>query len=87
MADEIVKILVDDDGVEIDDPQWHAIDPVTGTVYCTGEFFGVGESAVVYETKKLNRGDAVCTRCRKQLHQLACLSRRIESKMVNGNGH
>jgi len=64
----LVKIIRDDDGILIDDPQWHLVDPcypgVYGAALCTGEVFGPGESAVEFELKVVKRG-IPCALCQE----------------------
>lgn len=58
-------MLSDDDGDQILDPKWHYVDDVTSdpSALCTGEYFGLGASAVVYETKEVKRGGITCEQC------------------------
>ncbi len=61
---DLVKIFIDDDGIAVDDPVWHLIDPISGEVFCTNEVFGFGESDdVVYKTKHVERGGITCPAC------------------------
>ena len=68
---QLVKIFRDDDGTEIETPVWHLSDPVSlgawGTVFCTTEVFGVGESTVEYKTKIVQRGGIECPTCLERL--------------------
>lgn len=59
----VVKIYRDDEGIIKEHPRWHLIDPgnLTGAAtLCTGEFFGVGESACEFEEKN---GEVDCPMC------------------------
>ena len=67
---KLVKIYRDDDGTEIEDPVWHLVDPTimqAETTLCTGECFGEGESAVVFEVKAAERGGITCKACLDKL--------------------
>lgn len=63
----LVRIICDDDGELKDDPEaWHLVDPGNPQGYaalCTAEFFGVGESACEFETKKVESGGITCQKC------------------------
>jgi len=62
---DLVKILIDDDGEEIEDPKWHLVQTVAGCrcTVCTGEFFGDSVSGVVYEHKVVQKGGVNCPDC------------------------
>lgn len=60
----LVKILYDDDGEKVENPKWHLAIFDTGMMaYCSGEFFGLGESRVVFETKETKKGGITCANC------------------------
>jgi hypothetical protein len=66
---KLVKFFTNDDGYPCS-PVWHLIDPSRtpgNMTLCTGEFFGVGESAVVFETKTMRRGGITCADCLDKL--------------------
>jgi hypothetical protein len=66
----LVMFFRDDDGELIDDPVWHLIDPGNAqgeASFCTGEFFGGGESSVIFEVKMVKRGGITCPRCLDKL--------------------
>lgn len=63
---KLVKILYDDDGEKIENPVWHLVNPANWMgpcTLCSGEYFGYGESAVVYEEKEVCRGGIECKVC------------------------
>ena len=63
---KLVKILYDDDGEKIENPVWHLVDPANllgPSALCSGEYFGYGESSVVYEEKEVVRGGIECRAC------------------------
>ncbi len=63
---QAVKIISNDDGEEVDEPKWHlGVDYIGGahSTLCTGEFYGFGESNVVFETKKIHKGLIDCPAC------------------------
>jgi predicted ThiF/HesA family dinucleotide-utilizing enzyme len=63
MKNSVVKITVDDDGETKGRAEWCLIDPCNlqgSATLCTNEFFGIGESACIYEVKK---GKITCKRC------------------------
>lgn len=64
---ELVKIYKNDDGDEIEKPLWHLAVTVTGgdNVLCTGEFYGMGESSVVYDIKEGTMHDITCEDCKQ----------------------
>ena len=65
MSHTLVRILIDDDGLDVDSPQWHLLETDGGGPHalCTGEFVGEGESGCVFETNEVQRG-VPCARCR-----------------------
>lgn len=72
----LVKILVDDDGVEIDNPVWHLVDPTNhqgNAPLCTAEFFGGGESAVIFEAKRVKRGGITCPQCIEKIKTIKAI--------------
>lgn len=67
----LVKILIDDNGEEISDPKWCFIYHEGGNMsFCDGQYFGEGESAVVYETKSVNRGGITCENCLSKIKEV-----------------
>ena len=64
---QLVRVITNDDGDEPIHPNdWHFVDIANfqgDAVLCTGEYFGIGESNVVYETKELLRGGITCKKC------------------------
>jgi hypothetical protein len=59
----LVKIKVDDNGEKKRSPKWCLVDPCSyqgSSNLCTHEYFGIGESACVYETKV---GKITCPEC------------------------
>lgn len=63
----VVKILIDDDGEEKQNPKWCLVDPCNyqgRATLCTSEFFGFGESGAVFETKS---GKITCEHCIEKL--------------------
>jgi len=62
----LVKIIVTDDGIEEDSPQWHLVEEFGGgpRALCTGEVFGEGEGQAVFEEKKVEAGIS-CPRCKE----------------------
>lgn len=70
---QLVMIIKNDDGQEIDpkDRRWHLIDNEGGLqAFCTGEYFGDGESAVVFETKETTRGGINCEKCLYRIRKI-----------------
>lgn len=58
----VVKIKVDDRGERRKFAKWCYVHEVAGgnTAFCTGEYFGIGESGCIYETKV---GKITCPKC------------------------
>lgn len=58
----VVKILKDDDGYKPHNQKWHYVHAAAGEfcTFCTGEFFGMGVSAVEY---KIKEGKITCPEC------------------------
>lgn len=55
--------FTDDDGFDIENKVWHLIDPglCSGpAALCTGEFFGIGESSIVFVQSE---GKCTCPNC------------------------
>ena len=62
MSNNVVRIIVDEYGVK-QRKKWCLIDPGNkqgSATLCTAEFFGLGESSCVYETKI---GNITCHNC------------------------
>ncbi len=62
----LVKFSMDDDGCIVDNAGWHLVDPANlqgNAALCTGEFFGGGESSVVFEVKSAQKGGITCLKC------------------------
>ena len=62
---QLVKVISDDDGETIDEPVWHLVHPEASdpATLCTMEYFGYGQSDVVYEEKTVMRGGITCPNC------------------------
>ncbi len=62
MANNVVKIIADDDGTKIDNPVWHLSITKSGgnMTLCSGEFYGIGESSCTFKTKQ---GKITCPDC------------------------
>ena len=60
----LVKIIKDEDGLLVEFPKWHIINPYGDAhrVLCSGEVFGEGEGRAIYKTKKAERG-ITCSDC------------------------
>lgn len=72
MANQLVKLLTNDDGDSYDDPRWHLIDyngsdPAT---FCSGEFFGYGQSGCDYDIKVVKRGGITCESCLEKIKDI-----------------
>lgn len=60
----LVKILTDEYGEKEDSPKWCLSVFNTGNMaFCSGQFYGFGESKVEYEIKQVKRGGITCERC------------------------
>lgn len=65
---EIVKLITDDDGYVQDNSYWHWVDSENlqgPAVFCTQEFFGLGESILTFEYDP--DGEITCPACIKKL--------------------
>jgi len=73
----LIKMLVDDDGIEVDIDQqhWHYVDYVAGgnATLCTGEYFGRGESTSKYETKSVQKGGITCPQCIGRIKEIKAI--------------
>lgn len=69
---ELVKILIDNDGEKRTDPTWCLISPISGdpATLCGGEFFGAGQSDCIYKLKNVKRGGITCVRCRGIIREI-----------------
>ena len=65
MAHNLVKILRDDDGEKVDNPEWHYVATWgdSNRTLCTGEVFGYGEGNAEYKIKTVQRGGITCEFC------------------------
>lgn len=62
----LVKIIVDDDGVTVDNPKWHIVDNFAGDprVLCTAEVYCMTHTRrVEYELKYGKLKDCDCPNC------------------------
>lgn len=69
----LVKIIRDDDGDLTGNDSWHLVDPTNDqgrAALCTQEFFGLGESAVEYETRTAKRGGVTCQKCLEKIRRM-----------------
>jgi len=68
----IVKIITDDDGELTYDNSYHLVIDIAGglTAFCTGEYFGEGESGCEYEVKK---GKITCQKCINPINKIKAL--------------
>lgn len=59
---QVVKILTDEDGTKIKNPQWCAINDWGDgdRTLCDGQVFGYGEGNATYKTKE---GKVTCPNC------------------------
>lgn len=76
MSHTLVKIFKDDDGETIEHSVWHLSDPDSRQgrrVLCTCEFYGEGESSVVYKTKTVERGGIKCDRCLEIINDMKAI--------------
>jgi len=69
MAHNLVKLITDDDGMKIDNPQWHFPLNIGGAnrILCNGHVFGYGESIAEFKLKTVKRGGLTCEDCKKIL--------------------
>lgn len=69
MSYEVVKIITDNWGNEIENPVWClAIDEAsTSRTLCAGEAFGTGDSGAEYIVKEGKRGSVTCPDCRAKI--------------------
>lgn len=65
---EIVKILIDEDGLK-PDQVWHVVDPFGDSkrVLCDGMVFGEGEGSAVFQTKIVKYGGIQCASCKEMV--------------------
>ena len=68
---KLVQLLTDEDGEPEDYPdRWHLVDPCNyqgDAALCTAQFFGVGESPVLFNKKTTTKGGLTCPECLKIL--------------------
>ena len=76
MSHTLVKIFKDDDGIKIENPVWHLSEPDSGQggrALCTCEFYGGGESSVVFKTKTVEKGGINCVRCLEIINDIKAI--------------
>jgi len=58
----VVKLFTNDYGEKYDNPQWHYVHENCGgaVAFCSGEYFGAGESGCEYKDKE---GKITCPDC------------------------
>lgn len=61
----LVKIITSDDGEEVEGAKWCLSVVAAGgnMSFCSGEFYGPGESSCKYKVKKQNVGGITCSEC------------------------
>ena len=72
MGNQLVKIIINEDGIPEINPQWCLVDPANLTgpaTLCTGEYIGSGESSCTYKEKYTKRGGITCELCLKKLKE------------------
>ena len=72
----LVKIFKDDNGeeVSVEYQVWHLIYNLNGNqTFCGGEYFGCGESAVVFKTKFVKRGGITCKKCLEKIKEIKAI--------------
>lgn len=69
MTNSLVRFTADDDGEVIEKPVWHLVDITCGDPcsLCTQEYYGYGQSDVVYEEKTVSRGGITCPLCLERI--------------------
>ena len=65
----VVKLNINEDGGEINDPEWHLIVTWDGSprTFCSGEVFGFGEGNARGDTKD---GQITCLKCIQQIKEI-----------------
>lgn len=71
MAHQLVRIIIDEDGEETHNDNWHLVDvsDAAPRTLCSGEVFGYGEGNAVYTTKSVARGGITCPKCLGKLKE------------------
>ena len=72
----LVKIFQDNDGEEVPVKYqvWHLVYNFNGEqAFCSGEYFGYGESAVVFKTKFVKRGGITCEKCLQKVKEIKAI--------------
>lgn len=68
---QLVKILVDDCGEVIENAKWCLSIHDTGNMaFCSGQFYGEGESACKYEFREIVRGGITCENCLDKIKRI-----------------
>lgn len=69
---KVVKILVRDDGEKVISPVWHHYHDIAGghATFCSGEYFGYGESSAIFKTKN---GKITCPQCIIKIKEIKAL--------------
>lgn len=69
----LVMLFTDEDGFEVpkEDRRWcyACNDGPAAHAYCSGQVFGMGESAVIFEIKSAERG-ITCPKCREMIKRI-----------------
>lgn len=69
----LVKIFTDEDGYEIDDPEWCLVGPSCSDgdmALCSGQYFGFGDSTVKYSERTRETKGITCISCLEKLRVL-----------------
>ena len=68
----VVKITHDDDGEKRYSPAWCLVTEATGgtATFCSGEFFGRGESSATFTEKQ---GRITCPECKKKIKEIKAI--------------
>lgn len=74
MSHEIVKFLINDDGddIPLEDQVWYYshLSVNANMAFCTGEFYGYGDSSVQYVEQTVESGGITCQQCLAKIRMI-----------------
>lgn len=61
----VVKIITRDDGEKVDNQVWCLSHVIAGgnATFCTGEYYGFGESSCEFKEKEVQKAGITCNDC------------------------
>ena len=75
MSHTLVKITVDEDGADVDNAKWCLSIIAAGgsQSFCSGQYYGKGESSCEFKDKTVQRGGITCPECLQKIKEIKAI--------------